>query len=251
MGACSPNGLGGGGPLRARCAAASAAAARHGQPLARARVTGGALRQRGRPAAHRCSKCLGRGAAAPAPPSAAQARQRQRDRSRGCCAHHLRLGLGGRRWCCCLLLAVATAHARARSAGSAVGADRYSQAAPRRRSRRCSARRASAALVNCKYPRPRPPSSYIPGTPGRRDAPPQGLHSCVHYTRPALLPAHFTHARGVWQASSRSASRLPGAGFWSYSQRAVSGRLIRMLSMRPPVFRPNVVPRSYTRLNST
>lgn len=31
---------------------------------------------------------------------------------------------------------------------------------------------------------------------------------------------------------------------WSYSHRAVSGRETRILSILPPVFRPNVVPRS-------
>lgn len=31
---------------------------------------------------------------------------------------------------------------------------------------------------------------------------------------------------------------------WSYSQRAVSGRETRILSILPPVLRPNVVPRS-------
>jgi hypothetical protein len=45
---------------------------------------------------------------------------------------------------------------------------------------------------------------------------------------------------------------LPGGGTRPYSQRAVSGRLMRMLSMRAPgVARPNLVPRSCTRLNST
>jgi len=37
----------------------------------------------------------------------------------------------------------------------------------------------------------------------------------------------------------------------AYSQRLVSGRLMRMDSTRPPVLSPKVVPRSYTRLNST
>lgn len=31
----------------------------------------------------------------------------------------------------------------------------------------------------------------------------------------------------------------------------VNGMLIKIDSMRPPVFKPNVVPRSYTKLNST
>ena len=45
--------------------------------------------------------------------------------------------------------------------------------------------------------------------------------------------------------------RSPSSGWWSYSHRLVSGSDMRMDSMRPPVFSPNVVPRSYTRLNST
>jgi hypothetical protein len=49
----------------------------------------------------------------------------------------------------------------------------------------------------------------------------------------------------------KSASLLPGLGTTSYSHRAVRGMDIRMDSIRPPVFKPKVVPRSYTRLNST
>lgn len=61
---------------------------------------------------------------------------------------------------------------------------------------------------------------------------------------PRAVAGAYTQLRGVLQASSKSASGLPAAGFWSYSQRAVSGSDIRMLSMRPPVFSPKVVPRS-------
>merc|ERR1719217_1920178 len=48
-----------------------------------------------------------------------------------------------------------------------------------------------------------------------------------------------------------SASGVPSSTWWLYSHRAVSGRDIRMLSIRPPVLSPKTVPRSYTRLNST
>ena len=55
--------------------------------------------------------------------------------------------------------------------------------------------------------------------------------------------AHTPHQlRGFLQASRRSASSDPSAGDWLYSQRAVSGRDIRIDSIRPPVFRPNTVP---------
>ena len=42
-----------------------------------------------------------------------------------------------------------------------------------------------------------------------------------------------------------------GSGTQPYSQRTSGGRHIRIDSVRPPVCRPNSVPRSYTRLNST
>ena len=48
----------------------------------------------------------------------------------------------------------------------------------------------------------------------------------------AIQTGHATHqtqVRGLLQASNRSASGEPSAGFWSYSQRAVSGRDMRML----------------------
>jgi hypothetical protein len=61
----------------------------------------------------------------------------------------------------------------------------------------------------------------------------------------------YTQSRGFLAASKSSASGLPGSGTTSYSHRLVRGILIRMDSIRPPVFRPKVVPRSYTRLNST
>ena len=47
-------------------------------------------------------------------------------------------------------------------------------------------------------------------------------------------------------------SLLPFSGSCIYCQRAVSGKLIRMLStLAFGVFSPNAVPRSFTRLNST
>jgi hypothetical protein len=62
---------------------------------------------------------------------------------------------------------------------------------------------------------------------------------------------HATQVRGLRKASMASASRLPSAGCMSYCHLAVRGRDMRMDSMRPPVLNPKVVPRSYTRLNST
>ena len=67
---------------------------------------------------------------------------------------------------------------------------------------------------------------------------------------PHSLP-HATQVRGLRKASMASASRLPSAGCMSYCHLAVRGRDMRMDSMRPPVRNPKVVPRSYTRLNST
>lgn len=48
------------------------------------------------------------------------------------------------------------------------------------------------------------------------------------------------------------ASSVPGSGCQSYSQRTCGGRDISIDSMRPtPDCKPNIVPRSITRLNST
>ena len=55
---------------------------------------------------------------------------------------------------------------------------------------------------------------------------------------------YATQVRGFLNASSASASREPSSGCMSYCQRAVRGRDMRMDSMRPPVRRPKVVPRS-------
>ena len=66
--------------------------------------------------------------------------------------------------------------------------------------------------------------------------------------KPGVMFVHaiaiYTQVLGFLQASSSSNSGEPGAGWWSYSQPAVLGRDMRMDSMRPPVFRPKVVPRS-------
>src|SRR5690606_36078291 len=48
-----------------------------------------------------------------------------------------------------------------------------------------------------------------------------------------------------------NASALSGAGLKSYAHCACGGKLISMDSIRPFVSRPNFVPASYTRLNST
>ena len=86
----------------------------------------------------------------------------------------------------------------------------------------------------------------------------------------------YIHSLGLIQASNSFHSSVPSSGFythktpllnlqypnelglsvflsqmrneltWSYSHLADSGRETRILSILPPVFRPNVVPRSYT-----
>jgi hypothetical protein len=82
-----------------------------------------------------------------------------------------------------------------------------------------------------------------------------------------LLDQDQAHSLGVLN-TARSSFSLAPALVWSspislwltpvphhgcmYSQRAVSGRLIRILSTRAPgVLRPKLVPLSFTRLNST
>ena len=60
-----------------------------------------------------------------------------------------------------------------------------------------------------------------------------------------LVPAAWTDAlltrpaqsqeRGCRQASSRSASGDPSTGCWSYSQRAVKGKDIKMLRQQPRI----------------
>lgn len=71
--------------------------------------------------------------------------------------------------------------------------------------------------------------------------------------RPPALPAALphTHSGGLIMASSVFSSQEPGAGWWSYCHRAVRGRDMRMLSIRPPVLSPKMVPRSWVRLYST
>jgi len=67
-----------------------------------------------------------------------------------------------------------------------------------------------------------------------------------------LSGLYETQLRGFLRTWTRTSSGDPGAGWWSYSHRAVRGMDVRMDSMRAPgVARPNLVPRSYTRLNST
>lgn len=63
-------------------------------------------------------------------------------------------------------------------------------------------------------------------------------------------PPH-THSGGLIIAWSVFSSQDPGAGWWSYCHRAVRGSDIRMLSIRPPVLSPKMVPRSWVRLYST
>lgn len=64
-----------------------------------------------------------------------------------------------------------------------------------------------------------------------------------------------TQFLGVCRTATSLPSSLPSSGLprsLLYSHRAVSGKLIRILSIRAPgVLSPNFVPRSYTKLNST
>lgn len=68
------------------------------------------------------------------------------------------------------------------------------------------------------------------------------LHAA--WLKPSQLGRDYTQTRGLRQASSSSASGEPALGWWSYSHEAVWGMDMRIDSMRPPVFRPKVVPRS-------
>ncbi len=45
-------------------------------------------------------------------------------------------------------------------------------------------------------------------------------------------------------SDSTAPQNAPSTGVWSYSQRLVSGSDMRIDSIRPPVFKPKVVPRS-------
>jgi hypothetical protein len=67
-----------------------------------------------------------------------------------------------------------------------------------------------------------------------------------------LLLLSHTHSLGFLSTSNRRSSLEPFSGECIYCHRAVSGKLMRMLSTRAPgVLSPNDVPRSWTRLNST
>jgi hypothetical protein len=63
-------------------------------------------------------------------------------------------------------------------------------------------------------------------------------HFCLFCSVSSGLGAWGMEDRGSWQPRS-------------YGQRTSGGRLIRIASTLPPVFRPNRVPRSWIRLNST
>ena len=70
----------------------------------------------------------------------------------------------------------------------------------------------------------------------------------------SLFRLPYIHARSILNTPRSLRSLLPVSvpSALIYSHRAVSGRLIKMLSIRAPgVIDPNFVPRSCTRLNST
>jgi len=72
------------------------------------------------------------------------------------------------------------------------------------------------------------------------------------YDDAGIMVVAPSQSRGLRSTSTSCASREPGAGWASYSQRAVSGIEHMIDSIRAPgVCRPNLVPRSCTRLNST
>lgn len=74
----------------------------------------------------------------------------------------------------------------------------------------------------------------------------------VKQVMPLACTAYSTHSLGVRRTWRSSSSLVPFSGACMYSQRASRGRDIKMLSIRAPgVYNPNLVPRSYTRLNST
>src|SRR5690606_4630054 len=61
----------------------------------------------------------------------------------------------------------------------------------------------------------------------------------------------FIQSIFFFKYSTVRASLEPGEGGWLYSQAAIGGMLIRILSVLPWVSNPNLVPASHTRLNST
>jgi len=81
------------------------------------------------------------------------------------------------------------------------------------------------------------PESRLPPLPQEAAAPNQ----------PASSPSQSRGTRNC----ANFASSLSASGWNPYSQRTNGGRLIRIDSVRPPDCRPNKVPRSNTRLNST
>lgn len=67
-----------------------------------------------------------------------------------------------------------------------------------------------------------------------------------------LSPRVYTHSLGSLSTLNMRSSLEPFSGACMYCQRAVNGKLMRMLStLDPGVFKPKLVPRSCTRLNST
>jgi hypothetical protein len=82
----------------------------------------------------------------------------------------------------------------------------------------------------------------------QRDYPSQDINA---HCGAATYPARWPSQSWGWRKRARSASGVPNSGWLANSQRAIGGRDIRIASMLPRVCRPNKVPLSWTRLNST
>ena len=93
------------------------------------------------------------------------------------------------------------------------------------------------------------------GTPDERDDPVQFAAADPHHAPRRRLDAG-NHRRARIPALKAAFMPLDRSGevfSWDpvYGQRTSGGRLMRIASTLPPVFRPNSVPRSWIRLNST
>lgn len=75
--------------------------------------------------------------------------------------------------------------------------------------------------------------------------------SCAHLAQFSSAPLNQTQSRGTRKSVYNFSSALPASGCQSYRHLTSGGSDIRIDSVRPPDCRPNKVPRSQTRLNST